>query len=305
MAKASTNSFLKLLERNVTMAFFAAQIAKENWEISQRRYETYTHSHQLIQKLFEQGLIDKISLNQSQSILNNYKDAFSKKIADMENSLTDLKFWMGYDLNKPIAIKGSEEVYPANNMLFDENNLPDYEEQQAKIDIARQQYKVSKSRLFPTLSFIGNYGQNGFADNLNGLKKSPSWYPSGFVGFKVSIPLFSITDIHVSKKQKAILNQIALEVAAHQENQRKIFIQGNLKINAAWRSLQIQKEQMKLADENECLSLQKIEKGIIDMIQLKQIQQELIEAQEQCNSMKIEYLKICVEQNYLQSNNKR
>lgn len=298
--QASISSFAKLLKRNVAMAFYATQIANENKEISQKRYQSYVLSHQLILDLFTQGLVDKISLNQSQSILNNYEDVLSKELVDFENSLIDLKFWMGYDLDRPIDIKGSDEVNFSPNIQFDEKNLPDYVEQQAKIAIARQQYKVSKSGLLPSLSIVGNYGQSGFADNLSTLGKHSSWYPSGFIGFKVSIPLFSLTDIHASKRQKAIMSQTLFEVTAHQENQRRTFIKENLRLNTAWKSFQTQKEQVKLSQENEYLSSQKIKKGIIDMIQLKQIQQELIDTQEKYSLAKIEYFKIYVELSYLQ-----
>lgn len=300
--QASISSFAKLLERNVAMAFYATQIASENKEISQKRYQNYVLTHQLILNLFTQGLIDKISLNQSQSILNNYEDVLSKKLVDFENTLIDLKFWMGYNLGTPINIKGSDEINYLPNIQFDEEKLPDYAEQQAKIAIAQQQYEVSKSRLLPSFSIVGNYGQSGFADNLSTLGRVSSWYPSGFVGLKVSIPLFSLTDIYAPKRQKAVMSQTLLEVTAHQENQRKTFVKENLRLNIIWKSVQTQKEQMRLSQENEYLSHQKIETGITDMIQLKQIQQELIDTQEKYSLAKIEYFKIYVELNYLQNN---
>lgn len=95
-------------------------------------------------KLFEQGILDKISLNQSQNILHDYKDAYSKGNADFENSLIDLKFWMGYALNKPMVIRDLEEMYLPEILSFNESKLPDYGEQQIKTNIARQQYEISK-----------------------------------------------------------------------------------------------------------------------------------------------------------------
>lgn len=270
--------------------------------MSDERYRSYVLSHQLIQELFNQGFVDKISLNQSQSILNNYDDAFSKKRVDLENSLIDLKFWMGYDLDKPIEIERVNEIHYFPHIQFDEKKLPDYVEQQTKIAIARQKYKVNKSRLLPSLSIVGNYGKSGFANDLKTLGKPSSWYPSGFVGFRISIPLFSLTDIHTSKRQKVVVNQTLFEVTAHQENQRRTFIKENLKSKMAWKSFQTQKEQMRLSQENERLSHQKLKKGIIDMILLTQIQQESIDAQEKYSLAKIEYFKIYVELGYLQNN---
>lgn len=300
--EASIHPLLSLLDRNVTLAFYVVQIVEESKKRAHEQHEAYTFSHQLIQRMYEQGLIDKISLNQSQSILNDYEEVHAKKTAELERCLIDLKFWMGYYLDQPITIVGNQEPYYPEHKMFEVNRLPDYEEQQAKIDIVHQQYRVSKSRFHPTLSLVGNYGQNGFSNNFKALNRSSSWYPSGFLGLRISVPLLSLTDYHSVKKQKALVAHTNFEITAHQESQRKLFLQENVQMTAAWQSLQTQRSQIKLAEENECLSRQKIEKGVIDMIQFKQIQQALIDSQAKYNAAKMEYLKIYVELNYLQSN---
>ncbi|MEX2592415.1 MAG: TolC family protein [Anditalea sp.] len=70
----------------------------------------------------------------------------------------------------------------------------------------------------------------------------------------------------------------------------------------AWESVIIQRENVQLAEENEMLSRKKIEKGIIDMVQLKQIQQDLNVAQEKLNTAELDFLGHVVEINYIQSN---
>lgn len=73
-------------------------------------------------------------------------------------------------------------------------------------------------------------------------------------------------------------------------------------LNETLKSIQVQHENVRLAEESERLSKQKIEQGIIDMVQLKQVQQDLTRWQELLNNAQTNYLKQCVEIKYLQNN---
>ena len=78
-------------------------------------------------------------------------------------------------------------------------------------------------------------------------------------------------------------------------------MQHAINLQSGWETLHIQEEKLRLAEENERLSIQKIESGIIDMLQLKQIQQDLMDEQNKYNQAITNYLKHYVESIYLQS----
>jgi outer membrane protein TolC len=109
-------------------------------------------------------------------------------------------------------------------------------------------------------------------------------------------------DKHAPKRQKYLIRQAEYEFSAYQENQQKEYMQKTILLGEALKSLQIQRENIGLAEENERLSKQKIEQGIIDMVQLKQVQQDLIRWQKALSNAQINYLKQCVEMKYLQNN---
>jgi outer membrane protein TolC len=291
-------SLKKLLSRNVSMAFYMVQQQQENLNIAKKRYDNYTEIHCLISQQFDKGLTDKISFNQSASLLKEQEGNHFKAASVLQNTLLDLKFWMGYPLDSGLSISDNKTIFPVGNAGFSAELLPDYEVRKSKVDMAKQQYKSAVAGLYPTLNLKSGYGQSGFGEKLG----QSDWYTSGFVGIGLSIPIVSLTKAYAPKRQKYLIRQAEYEFSAYQENQQKEYLQKTILLNEALKSLQIQRENVGLAEENERLSMQKIEKGIIDMVQLKQVQQDLTRSQEALNSVQINYLKQCVEIKYMQNN---
>jgi outer membrane protein TolC len=297
-AKNEVRSFEKLLSRNVGMAFYMAQQQAENLRIAKRRYDNYDKIHFLISEQFDKGLTDKISFNQSASLLKEQEENLLKAESALENALLDLKFWMGWPMDEELSVSGDRTFLPALYGEFDAERLPDYEAQRSRVDIARQQHRSARARLYPTLSLKSGYGQSGFGEKLS----RTDWYTSGFVGATLSIPLFSPTKTFSPKRQRHLAQQAEYDFDVWRQSRQRDYLQNIVLLDEAAKSLEIQRENVALAEENERLSRQKIEKGIIDMVQLKQVQQDLTSAQEALSNAQINYLKQSVEINYLQSN---
>lgn len=270
----------------------------ENLSIAQGRYDNYDKIHYLISKQFDKGLTDKISFNQSASLLKEQEENQLKAESALEKALLDLKFWMGFPMDEELTISGDRTFMPLLYGEFDAERLPDYEAQRSSVDIAWQQYQSTRAKLYPTLSLKSGYGQSGFGEKLS----RTDWYTSGYVGATLSIPLFSPTKSFSPKRQRHIAQRTEYEFDAWRQSGQRDYLQKIVLLNEAVRSLEIQRENVALAEENERLSRQKIEQGIIDMVQLKQVQQDLTHAQEALNNAQMNYLKQSVEINYMQSN---
>ena len=299
-AQSELLSVKKVLYRNVSIAFYIAQQKKNSWDIARKRHKNYTEIHDLIELQFDKGLIDKISFNQSTVLLKEQEENYYKAETALQNALLDLKFWMGYPLDSELRITENNEIIDANPSSFSFNAalLPDYNMQKAKVDIAHQQYKTAIAGLYPTLNVRSGYGQSGFGEKIG----KADWFTSGFIGLELCIPLFSPTKAYSPKRQAALRNRAEYEFSAYQESQQREFMQKSALLNEALKSLQIQRENIFLAEDNERLSKHKIEHGVIDMIQLKQVQQDLNRSQELLNNLQINILKYYVEIKHMQSN---
>jgi outer membrane protein TolC len=292
-------SLKKLLSRNVSMAFYMVIQQNENINIVRNQYNNYKEIHRLVTLQFDNGLIDKISYNQSISLLKEQEENYSKAESALQNALLDLKFWMGYPLNTELFINTDNVLLFDESAGFNAELLPNYEIEKAKVDIAKQQYKFAIAGLYPTINLKGSYGQSGFGQKIS----QSDWYTSGFIGIELRIPIFCMTRTYSPKRQNAVRKQREYEFSEYIEKQENEYLKRIVLLNEALKSIHIQRKNVELAIENEQLSRQKIEKGIIDMSQLKEVQQDLIRSQELLSNVQINYMKQCIEINYLQNKN--
>lgn len=301
-SKYAAMSVVKLIQKNVTMAYFSILVQKEDLDIALENCKEYDKIHNVIAQKFEEGLIDKIIFNQSLVIRKEYENNCKRKEADLQYCKIDLKYWIGYSLEKEINIQRINIPIFSTINNFDITCLPDYQEKMALVQIAEQQYRSTKSSFYPKLSLMANFDNMGFSDDFKLLNKSSNWYQSGFLGLRLSLPIIQLNKIYTVKRQKAYLNQKRVEVNQYQEEQQKAFISAKINIAKYWRDMQSAQEILALSIENEQLNMQKICEGVIDVTQLRQTQNELIDAQKKLILSKLNYVKYVVELNYLQSN---
>ncbi len=295
-------SFSRILQRNVIMAYYIVQVRKEEVSFVNDNLEYYISVHNYIQQQYDKGLIDKISMNQSQNILSKYEESVYKKKSELANSQIDLKFWMGYPFEDALEIENINIKPSLEKIIFNENDHPDYEYEKSKIDISMQEYNSIKSTLLPSVSLIGNYAKSGFSENFKNLTKSQSWYSSGFIGVRLCIPIVHPTNIAKIKKAKFQKKQSLLEYEIFFDKEKSNYLKNLNDFNNISYNLKSNHERLNLVEENKTLSLSKVEKGLIDLIQLKDIQNELLETHEQYIIKQINCLKLFVEINYLQNN---
>ncbi len=301
-AKQSEISALqKALSRNVSMAFYAVQQQQQNVKTTAELLENYREIHRLLSLQFEKGFTDKIAFNQSLNILKEREEAFSKSKHFLEQAYMDLKFWMGFPLENELKISGNSNIPTLQNTSFSESNLPDYQWQKMRVEVSRQQYKNAYSSLYPSLRINSAYRQLGFGENINFITEN-EWFPSAYVGLQLRVPIFSLGNMAYNPAiQKHFWRQADMEFSSYQEGQKKNFMREQLLLDEALESMKNREEQLLLAQENERLTKQKIEKGLIDMIQLKQVEQDLQMAQEKLSEARINYIKHYTELQYLQN----
>lgn len=288
------------LFKNVSMAFYTAQQQRESVTIADNIANNYKEIHQLIALQFDKGLIDKITFNQSLVLLNDLEEIRSKADVSLQSSYLDLKFWMGYPFESSLNIMHQEgdRVVPGE---FNPSLLPDYSTQKFEVDIAEQNYRSSFSGLYPSLHLTSSYGRLGFGDKPDFIGES-KWFPSAYIGLQLRIPLFSLNNmVYAPAKQKSLWRQANFKFTAYQDQQKRKYLHEKLLLDEAIQSVKANQGSVELAEENTRLSQRKIDNGIIDMIQLKQVQEDLYTAQQKLSEAKLNYMKHYVELHYLQN----
>lgn len=294
-------SMEKLLSRNVSISFYLVQQYSNELSTARQRYDNQKQVHQLVEKKFNEGLLDQISFNQSLGLLKNQEEIFTQAGYKEESGLLDLKFWMGFPLDSVLTLRLNNQIPAPEIVQYDSNRLPDYEAERLKVNIAERDNKAALSAFYPKLELVGSYGQLGFGEKSRYITQSSAWHTSSFVGVRLSIPIFSMFNIRQSQKGKITVARAKQDFLHYEDTQRRTYMQHSINLQSGWKTLNMQEEKLRLAHENEQLSLQKIENGIIDMLQLKQIQQDLMDEQNKYNQAITNYLKHYVDIIYLQS----
>lgn len=298
----SLKEYRKIIEKNVTLAFYTVQIFKDKMSISKEQLESYRSTHELILGQLEKGLIDRISFNQSKNILNDCMSQYLIDEQKHQSSMIELKFWMSYPFSEELAIKKIYDIpLPYRPDTFVSELLPQFNSYQNEVLIAKQSGRVTNSSLFPKLSLFGSYGQAGFGETHDKLWSS-RWYSTGYVGVKLSFPLFSYKDSRVLKKQKEQVLKKQYRLDAYVESQKRDYLIKNTELSRNWENIIIKREQSKNSTECLSLSIEKVKRGLLDMIQLQSVQRDLLTVQNELFDTYIEYMKHYVDIYYLQSN---
>lgn len=299
-AQSESYDLRQTLLKNVRMAYYSVQLQQEYVTVTQQLYENYQHIHSLISQQLEKGFTDKIAVNQSATLLQNRAIENNKAMTSLQQSYLDLKFWMGYPLpDTLLPVPTTELPAPASNG-FTPQQLPGYAKEALQVSIAQQHYKNALAARYPSLQLQGTWEQLGFGDQLNFITRSP-WFTVGFVGLHLRVPLSLSTMIYTPRSEKARWEAAAAQLNNYTAEQTKQYQQENLALQQAATDIQLQQDNIRRATENEQLSTLKINKGIIDMIQLKEVQKDLYEAQAQLNDARLEFFKHYTAINYLQN----
>lgn len=295
-------SMEQLLLRNVTAAFYNIQIERQNKDLSDKLLAKHLLIHQLLSKKFQEGLLDKIAINQSTAIRRQYEKYQAEQEMAYQKAVLDLKYWMGFPLEEPLELVAvSANIAVLRTLDFKAEQLPDYQEKEASIKVAQQRLQASKYYRMPQLSLGSSFGQIGFGEQLSTFTNFSKWHSNGYVGFRLRIPLFAPGGAPTVKRNRALYKQTTQEFVAYQDQEKKRYLQLQLDLKQTATTLNAQEDLRKLAEENLTLCNQKIEAGIMDMIQLQQIQQELIKTVTAENKVRLDYLKNQIELNYLQN----
>ena len=299
-AEADYNSLLKTLLKNVRIAWYSVQQQQEYVAVTSSLQENYGRVHQLITRQFDKGLIDKIVLNQSATLLKNREAEHIKAVAGLQQSYLDLKFWMGFPLEDTLQVTPSANLPELAVAGFSAEELPGYEAELLKVTTARQEYRSSLSAIYPSLHVKGSWEQLGFGDKSNFITRSP-WFTVGFVGLQLSMPLSLSRTAYTPRSRKARWEAADQQFKSYTSQQEKKYRQEKVLLEQAAENIRLQQENTRLAAENEQLTTLKINKGIIDMIQLKDVQTDLYKAQEQLNEARMDFFRHYTEINYLQN----
>jgi outer membrane protein TolC len=274
--KAVTQTKIETVEK-ITKAFYLVLINEQRLGLLESNIARLDSTFNQTKALNENGLVEKIDVSRLEVALNNLKteELNVKNIISITYSL--LKYQMGYPVANTLTLNGTidnlvteiSSIQYENASNFDYGKRIEYSLLETQKKLQTLDYKNSMMASVPTLTAFGTAGMVNMQNDYFKLYTS-KYYGYGFIGAKLSVPIFSGLSRYSQQQQakigiQKVDNTIGMmkEVIELQIQQTQITLKNNIQ------SIQSQKRNLELADEVIKVTKAKYKEGVgsnLDMV---------------------------------------
>ncbi len=195
------NSRLEMVNQ-VKQAYYSCLLAKEAFNVYKSVYENALANYQLIEKKYNVKKASEMDLTRAKTTLANAIPNVYNAESSVVLSLWQLKAVMGVSLDENIDVDGKLEDH-AQTMLrdiaenggttsideIDLSNNSTMRQLALQADQLAAAVKAQQYAYLPSLAVAFSYSVNAMANDYN--FSEYRWTPSSYVGFSLSIPIFS------------------------------------------------------------------------------------------------------------------
>lgn len=269
----------------VKKAYFGVLVNKERIKLAQSNLSRIDSLLEETKAVYEEGLAEKIDVSRIQVQRNNTYTQVERSRTAYEISKQLLKIQMGLPKDYDIFITETlAELNPEEqlNQLLTMEGMQRVEVNQLEktLELAGLDLKNNTVQYMPKITFNANYQRSGASNTLSNVYDSRNWFSSSLLGVNMQIPIFD-GFLKSSRIQRNRIQQDQLE------NQR-LFIDDNisLEIYQARTSLkndlnilEVQRENMVLAQEVYNISKIKYNEGVGSNFEVVEADAALIESE--------------------------
>lgn len=256
----------------VALAYYGALVADERLQLLSANLSRLDTLYRETKIMNENGFVEAIDVQRLKVNLNNLRTEYENVERSMEINLSMLKFQMGIPVNEKITLAESIQDYEIQNLMpdvkLDHAQRIEYRLLQINQELAKLDIKNTRMQYYPNLSAFANLGYNAGRATFGQLfeptiletvndrgevtarQEVDTWNRFAAVGLILNIPIFDgFLKANTIRRKKLLAEQVDnqmrnLENAIDLElEQSRINLQNNLQ------SLEIQQENMALAEE--------------------------------------------------------
>jgi len=277
LSKLQTNMTKRDVAVNVTKAYYLVLITKENIALLEQNVKTLNSVLFQTEGFYKNGFAEKLDVDRLKLTISNL-DVQLQGLKD-QAGITEqlLKLNMGMPVETPIELtENLETLYKTavedNSKNFDPKGRVEYQLLSSQLilnNLDKKRFDVSK---YPNLAVFYNYQQNNFAESIDYSK----WYANSFWGFKIGIPIFSgfnnkaqLIKRNISIEQTLVTMKTFENAATLEANQALVKYERSIK------TIEIQKQNLALANEILNISTAKLKEGVGSNLEITNAQQEL------------------------------
>jgi len=213
----------------VKQAYYAVLLAKETFQTYKEVYENAEANMKLTENRNKAGRASDLELTRAKAnVANAIPNVYSSE-SQIILALWQLKAVMGVDLDRNIDVAGSLEDFAENISQYvdlNDSTLLAGNSTMRQLAIQAEELantvKLQQYAYLPTLSAAFSYSKNALSNDFN--FSEYRWTPYSYVGFSLSIPIFSggkrLNDVRQARVQQSEFDLQRIET----ERQLKIAI---------------------------------------------------------------------------------
>jgi outer membrane protein TolC len=276
------------LAEQVMKTYYAILVNQEKTRLLDLNLLRLDSTYKETQALFKNGFVEKIDLDRIEVSLNNLRSEKQKTTRLITLATNGLKFQMGMPVKDSIQLTENlnevnpESIVPADPTI-DYSKRIEYSTLQTQKNLAALSLKNIKAGYLPSLVGLATLGVNSAASkfkNLSNFSEKNRYAPYGYIGLSLSVPMFDgLQKKYQSQQARYNINKInngfkQLENAIDLE-----LNQANINLANANTSLEIQKRNLKLAEEVVRVSKVKYRQGVGSNLEVTNAESSLKESQ--------------------------
>ncbi len=269
---------------SVSKAYYSVLINEERLELVQKNFQRLDTLLRETKAMNQGGFVEKIDVDRVQVNYNNLKVELDRltQITDLSSKL--LKFQMGMSLSEPITLSETladlspEKTLGVNDFVYD--SRIEFSQLNTNEALVGLDMKNNKAQYLPKLYAQLNYGANTAAANFDRIMQSDRWFSFGTVGVTLNIPIFNGFIKQTSIQQNKIqMQQIAARKEMLMKNIDLEIEQSGITLNSSIDALEVQKQNMQLADDIYRITQIKYREGVGSNLEVMEADAALKEAQ--------------------------
>lgn len=244
------------------------------------RFENLLHD---TREIYKNGFAEKLDVDKVIVQLNNLKTEKERVLLQLNAGNSGLKFLMNMPQKDELVLTDSlSEDEIKTNILDEAYNYDDRKEiQLLKIASQLNGYNVKRYQLsrIPSVAAFGTYSKNAQRNSFNFFNKG-DWFTTSFVGININVPIFD----GFARKSRIESAKLALEKSKNNLQQAKESMDNDVaqvraKMKSAILTMDIQKQNVKLAEDVFNTTKKKYDQGLGSNQEIYNAQTELKVAQ--------------------------
>ena len=302
----SKNFYEKTLlevKEGVIKLYSLVSILKEGVRLLENNVENFKKDYYEISELYNNGFEEienveqiKITLAQSEFLLKQ-----TEKTYDNQKDL--LKLILGINLDDKLILTTDVEQFISGDMLNNKSITDFIPENNIQIKISKNafetkklEYKLEQSKRLPKIKGFYSNTFTGYNDDFKFLQSDQKWFGSSVFGINLKVPIFTSLGLRASsQKAKYAMDNAQTSYDDQKERVRALVKQKLNDYLLALDSYNIDRENMMLSISIEEKNSIKFFEGMVSSFELRQAQNQLLNAQQKYLTSVINLISIYAE----------